>query len=253
MKLWKKFLTVLCAGVALVSVAVAAPEANQVLIDQARTASITITKLVADDAISSLPESDRVSYIQSHPDQLKPLEGIEYRVCKVADIEQYSKNNITTVGYAIDSSMANFFALNADTTYDVDTLVDLLKNKTADETQDYLNRAGGTLTMPLTDANGQTTISNLPLGLYLIMETPNDTYAGGNPSFLVSLPSGGSDGWEYDLSIYPKGLLPELPPVETPQTGDNFQLGAVLSIFAIAFIVLVSTIIGKKKKQQVKD
>lgn len=255
MRFLKKCLTILLAGMALATSAMAAPEANnQSLIDRSQNGSITITKLVEDDAINELPEDERAAYIQEHPDLLKPLEGTEYRACKIAEIEQYTKENVVSVGYAIDSGVADFFDLDANTATnvndhhicDVKTLNDALRSKTVEETQDFLNHEANTVSLPLTDAAGKTTISNLPLGLYLLSETPNETSADGNPAFLLSLPSSNPDGWDYDLSIYPKGVLPP-PSMITPQTGDNFHPMYVAMVIVLCIAVLAVIVVKKKK------
>ena len=71
--------------------------------------------------------------------------------------------------------------------------------------------------MPLTDSNGYTTVSNLPVGLYLLVETKVPEMVTGtvNP-FFISLPMTTVDGndnsaahnggqeWLYDVTVYPK-------------------------------------------------
>lgn len=77
----------------------------------------------------------------------------------------------------------------------------------------------GAVNMPKTDKNGMTTVNNLPLGLYLLVETevPEQVTDTTNPWF-VSLPftnmkpeegtaegsENGGDKWLYDMVVYPK-------------------------------------------------
>lgn len=59
--------------------------------------------------------------------------------------------------------------------------------------------------MPMTDSYGKTTASGLDLGLYLVLETkvPEMVTTTTNP-FLISLPLSGEEGWNYDVTVYPK-------------------------------------------------
>ena len=70
----------------------------------------------------------------------------------------------------------------------------------------YVKANGGT-TLVETDANGRTTATGLPLGLYLIVETyvPENVTCTVNP-FFVSVPMTTVDGaeWMYDITLYPK-------------------------------------------------
>ena len=72
--------------------------------------------------------------------------------------------------------------------------------------ENYIKANGG-MTMDETDANGYTSASDLPLGLYLIVETyvPENVTCTVNP-FFVSLPMTTVDGteWMYDVTLYPK-------------------------------------------------
>ena len=61
--------------------------------------------------------------------------------------------------------------------------------------------------MPLTDGNGVTRATGLPLGLYLVVETkvPANVNTTVDP-FFVSLPMTNDSGdyWFYDVDVYPK-------------------------------------------------
>lgn len=85
-----------------------------------------------------------------------------------------------------------------------------------DALEQYMREFGGTA-MPLTNENGKTIVRNLPVGLYLLVETkvPEMVTSTTNP-FFVSLPmttvSGdansaspeGGHFWNYDVVVYPK-------------------------------------------------
>lgn len=87
-------------------------------------------------------------------------------------------------------------------------LSDALANSTATKNmlESYIKANGGT-TLAETDATGHTAVDELPLGLYLIVETevPEDVTCTLDP-FFVSLPMTNVDGdaWMYDVTLYPK-------------------------------------------------
>lgn len=72
--------------------------------------------------------------------------------------------------------------------------------------ESYIKSNGGT-DMPETSSTGLSSVNNLPVGLYMVVETyvPNDVSYTTDP-FLVSIPSTTADGqnWMYDINIYPK-------------------------------------------------
>lgn len=76
---------------------------------------------------------------------------------------------------------------------------------------------GTAVQFPATDANGTTSLSNLPLGLYLISEVshPDDSniVKAIDPFYLtVPLPTvGETPGWNYDIHVYPKNAVADLP------------------------------------------
>lgn len=69
--------------------------------------------------------------------------------------------------------------------------------------------SGGTVMAP-TDRNGKTSAAGLDTGLYLVVETkvPTEVVSTVNP-FFVSVPVTNKEGngWEYDVTIYPKNQL----------------------------------------------
>ena len=124
--------------------------------------------------------------------------------------------------------------------YRTDVLIDGLKkaldtnaSKVKNALEKYARDNHG-VAMPETDAYGHTGASDLPLGLYLLIETRvpemvTDTTA----PFLVSLPMTSADGnnandggtrWIYDVTLYPKNLT-GIPSLEKTLREDMADTG----------------------------
>lgn len=180
------------------------------------------------------------------------IKGVEFSYLRVADIvtftesanDQHPDYNLTQVLYGFDkvkaadllkaiglADGANRY-VNADATdklnhdnyyYTSDVLNKAMADALAanattvkDALEAYMVSAGGTA-MPLTNENGKTIVRDLPVGLYLLVETkvPEMVTSTTNP-FFVSLPmttvSGdensaspeGGHFWNYDVVVYPK-------------------------------------------------
>lgn len=180
------------------------------------------------------------------------LKGVEFSYLKVAEIVTFSESandqhpdyNLTQVLYGFDkvnaADLLSAIGLgngtgryeNADATDKLDhakyyytsdalnkAMADALNaNSTTvkDALEQYMAQSGGTA-MPLTNENGKTIVRDLPVGLYLLVETkvPEMVTSTTNP-FFVSLPmttvSGdansaspeGGHQWNYDVVVYPK-------------------------------------------------
>ena len=180
------------------------------------------------------------------------IKGVGFTYLKVADIVTFTESandghpdyNLTQVLYGFNkTASADLLAAigladgagryeNADNTDKLDSanyyytsntlnkaLADALAaNSTTvkDALETYITANGGA-EMALTDANGSTSASGLPVGLYLLVETkvPEMVTSTVNP-FFVSLPmttvtgdenSASQDGgqrWNYDVVVYPK-------------------------------------------------
>lgn len=65
--------------------------------------------------------------------------------------------------------------------------------------------------LPATDGSGRTTLSGLPLGLYLVAETAvTEKVDSTVEPFFVSLPMGSArDAWNYQVTVYPKNATSE--------------------------------------------
>ena len=175
------------------------------------------------------------------------IEGVIYTYLKVADFKSVTvtDNNIerselmygivnnaantaflTAIGVSANDRYAAADETNGDVTtyyYRSDTLIAGLQNaltsnattvKNALET--YVVNNGGTA-MPATDANGHSAASDLPLGLYLFVETSvPEMVTSTTAPFLISIPmtstTASGSSWIYDITVYPKNLtgLPRL-------------------------------------------
>lgn len=202
------------------------------------------------------------------------IRGVEFTYLKVADIRTYSENengaSHVEVLYGINSvagaDLLSAIGLSsndrykpADPTdksvqyYQSDVLtnalrVSLANNATTvkDKLEAYVKASHGTR-MPLTDANGHTAASDLPLGLYLVVETklPENVTNTCNPFFL-SLPmtsvngnnaTNGGQEWLYHVTMMPKNET-GLPTLEKTvreakvDTGKNNGTSVITDGFA---------------------
>ena len=165
------------------------------------------------------------------------IEGVVYTYLKVAELKSVTvtDNDVerSELMYGIVNNAANTAFLNAigvsandryaaadETNGDVttyyyrsDTLIAGLQNaltgnattvKNALET--YVVNNGGTA-MPATDANGDSAASDLPLGLYLFVETSvPEMVTSTTAPFLISIPmtstTASGSSWIYDITVY---------------------------------------------------
>ena len=168
------------------------------------------------------------------------IKGVEFSYIKVADIEPYngaSDNEFSTdllYGFKSGTQTSKFLeaiGLSENDRYAAadkevdgavvfyfhsDTLVDALKNALTNNAtsvknalEAYVRENGGTA-MPETDGYGHSAVSDLPLGLYLFVETRvPEMVTETTAPFLVSLPmtsTADNASWLYDVTLYPKNL-----------------------------------------------
>lgn len=172
------------------------------------------------------------------------IKGVEFTYLKVADIRTYTEEENSAahveVLYGIAQNEANNTFLSAigvsagdryvpadseDSAmyfYRSDTLINGLRTALASNAitvknvlEHFVRENGGTA-MPLTDSYGHTSASDLPLGLYLLVETKvPEMVTETTAPFFLSLPmtsvngSNADDGgerWIYDVTVYPKNL-----------------------------------------------
>ena len=148
------------------------------------------------------------------------LEGVQFSPTFAGEIATYSQEGTVILTYSIPATLRNILELSAsdaiwssgDKLYYTSTqLNDAMQEGLRDNTN-FKNKleewaAAGALSMPLTDSRGHTSLSNLPLGLYLIVETkvPENVHTTVDPYF-ISLPSTDATGdhWFYTVYSYPK-------------------------------------------------
>lgn len=209
------------------------------------------------------------------------LKGVEFTTMRVADIvtftesanDQHPDYNLTQVLYGFDKAKAADLLkalgladgagryTNADSTdkldhanyyYTSDTInqalsAALAENATTvkDALENYVKSADDAIVMDKTDENGKTIKRNLPVGLYLCVETqvPEMVTSTTNP-FFVSLPmttvSGnehssspeGGHQWNYDVVVYPKNEtgIPTLEKTVRETKADTGKNGATDTI-----------------------
>lgn len=193
------------------------------------------------------------------------IKGVEFTYLKVADIRTYTEEENSAshveVLYGIAQNDANNTFLSAigvsagdryapadleDGTvyfYRSDTLINGMKSALTSNAiaaknalERFVRENGGTA-MPLTDSYGHTSASDLPLGLYLIVETKvPEMVAETTAPFFLSLPmmsvngSNADDGgerWIYDVTVYPKNLtgIPTLEKTVREALADTGKSG----------------------------
>lgn len=150
------------------------------------------------------------------------IEGVEFTYAKVADINTVTEGGQIEIRYDIPAELATALGLSGNTMYNSteisEALKDALTNGSTDARntlEDYMRGVGNRQTMT-TDANGFASATNLPLGLYLVVETkvPANVQETVEP-FFVSIPMTDVEGdsWFYDLTLYPKNQT-DIPDIE---------------------------------------
>ncbi len=200
------------------------------------------------------------------------IKGVEFSYLKIADIVQFSESavdgrsdNHVEVLYAINKIQGADFLralglengahryTNADSLnesmyyYQSDVLIDALAagleaNSTTvkNALEKYMANNGGVKMNP-TDSYGKTQVSNMELGLYLIVETavPEMVVSTTDP-FLVAVPMTSVDGtnasdggtrWIYDITLFPKNLtgIPSLEKTLRENINDTGKNGGSLT------------------------
>lgn len=180
------------------------------------------------------------------------IKGVEFSYLKVADICTYSEteadgvhrdmvlykfNDSTDAALLTALGLSNANAYPVVTSYAVsgyhfftsDTLIDALAAALANDPTSTKNALEAYMTaqnaskFAETDAHGHTSASDLPLGLYMVVETkvPEMVVNTTNP-FFVSLPmttvngtnaTNGGQEWMYDITLYPKNAT-DIPTLE---------------------------------------
>lgn len=194
MKKAKRFLTgLLSAALALSLCAMPAMAEGGTItstIDTNQTGSLTINKYEGDKA-----EEDKL------------LDGVTFTAYKVADIVQPTEAGTTDVKMqpvkaltSIDSAIQ----ITSETKYD--DIKDTVDAALADNADPKLT-VFATATTGANDVKGQAVFSEMPVGVYLIVETGAPSQiVNKTANFLVSIPmvNANGDGWNYDIVANPK-------------------------------------------------
>lgn len=165
------------------------------------------------------------------------ISGVEFTYLHLGNIHTEHKQNEIQILYDIPEKLEKILGMDnkrGNHQYTSTELNYSLKELLAQETEgrnqleQYVNHADEKKNMPLTDKNGKTSVTELPLGLYLIVETkvPANVHTTVEP-FFVSLPMTDHEGeaWFYDVEVYPKNQtnIPDLDKL-IKQHDDNGKL-----------------------------
>lgn len=162
-------------------------------INKDQLGSITIHKYLMDDINDALPSTNG-EQTESLPAGALPASGVEFTLYQVKNIDELIQY-FDGVNGAQEVDAKNYFN-NGDYDQGVTTTV-----------------AGKRYDSKKTDTDGTVTFGNLPLGLYLVVESEKPvTVTEAVEPFLVSVPMTriGEDGktipneWLYDIHVYPK-------------------------------------------------
>lgn len=237
----KKFKTLFITCIALVMcfallTTAYAAEPQKATIDTSKTGSLTVYKYDKTEA----EKANTGSYVSTGKENSAAetelakyaIEGVEFSVVNVAEITTFTNNGNVQLLYGFDKTEASklLSALGLKDGKERVTAADRLDSNKYYYTSDVLNKAlskalvnDEVLTtndlesyvtssskkkaMPATSKTGKSTVNNLELGLYLVVETkvPENVVDTTNP-FFVSVPMTTVDGnnWNYDITVYPK-------------------------------------------------
>ena len=158
------------------------------LIDETKTGSLTVRKLVSN--AGEAEEGTGLADYEPTEDQ-KPLSGVVFSYIKIADMEQTETDD--TVLLSLENINSGFLSLVSTlglslpeenvggntfvTTDGLQSLVETINETAGDGTSDPGEAALNTwikdngTAMPKTDGDGFSSVSNLPLGIYLVAES----------------------------------------------------------------------------------
>ncbi len=240
----KKLLIFLLA-IMMVSLTVSAKEIS--IIDENKTGSITLYKLISKDGSFK----DGTGYEQNIDDVgNEPLAGVIFKYLKVGEIKQVDNDDkdVTGLYYVLNEDFkswldGNNIRVNYTTIDNVEHVSAESVNKIMKDLstlsasygnddgtnsgneliKNYVNSHG--TAMPVTDSNGKSSVDGLNLGLYLIAEVGNPTkvndginanVAKESRPFFISLPmtnlttiddNTAGSLWQYDVVAYPKSEM----------------------------------------------
>lgn len=146
---------------------------------------------------------------------LGPKEGVHFTIYKVGTWNPETEKWTLVSGL----TSSQFDTLDKNSTHDA---WDSVANELASQVQ----TAGITDKQSVTTGgDGKATAKNLALGMYLVIQDGNNQYGTITP-YLVSLPSKGSNGYDYTPETFPKATaLPSSGGNNTPSNGGNTSTG----------------------------
>lgn len=152
------------------------------------------------------------------------IQGVEFAFVRVGDIHTDSEGGRLQLSYDIPDALEAILMKGVErennryTSTELNrALVRTLSEHTTGKNalEQFVGNAEGKQPLPMTDEQGETGASDLPLGLYLVAETkvPANVHTTTDPFFL-SLPMTDvqGDGWFYEVEVYPKNQtdIPDL-------------------------------------------
>lgn len=230
-------------------------------IDPGRTGNLTLYKydLSSAEADGAWDSSAYVATGESDQGVIDALAGyavpgVEFSYIKLAEAENAKTGeNISTLYTFSDRAFLEAIGISGEesklSSDELNSAMALALSANATDTKNELEalvKSGGTA-MPLTDEYGKTAASNLPLGLYLVVETnvPENVTSTCNP-FLVSIPSTSADGtsWNYDITVYPKAHtgIPTLEKSVRVAGAQSFAASATASAGEVMEYEIISTL-----------
>lgn len=242
MKHMKKMSFAALAAAMMAAPAVNAFAAPEDIIDTSKVASLTLHKYDITAAkedgvdVSTFVANGKKNADAETALQRYTIEGAQFSYVRVGSINTESVAGEIKVLYDVPRELQTILNLT-DTRGDSkftstqinDALVTALTDttKVKNQLEAYIAATPGNDKMPLTDANGLSKVNNLPLGLYLLVETtvPANVNTTVDP-FFVSLPMTDLEGsaWFYDVDVYPKNQtnIPDLD--KTVRQHDDAEL-----------------------------
>ena len=242
---WRKigvFVAAICSVILLKQEVFAASED---IIDMTQKGSLTVYKYDLTAAEEDGIDTSEEKFANNGKEDEKVKEefknyvisGVEFTYLHLGNIHTEHKQNEIQILYDIPEKLEKILGMDnkrGNHQYTSTELNYSLKELLAQETEgrnqleQYVNHADEKKNMPLTDKNGKTSVTELPLGLYLIVETkvPANVHTTVEP-FFVSLPMTDHEGeaWFYDVEVYPKNQtnIPDLDKL-IKQHDDNGKL-----------------------------
>lgn len=242
---WRKigvFVAAICSVILLKQEVFAASED---IIDMTQKGSLTVYKYDLTAAEEDGIDTSEEKFANNGKEDEKAKEefknyvisGVEFTYLHLGNIHTEHKQNEIQILYDIPEKLEKILGMDnkrGNHQYTSTELNYSLKELLAQETEgrnqleQYVNHADEKKNMPLTDKNGKTSVTELPLGLYLSVETkvPANVHTTVEP-FFVSLPMTDHEGeaWFYDVEVYPKNQtnIPDLDKL-IKQHDDNGKL-----------------------------